>query len=102
MKYHNIPKFQDGHWFHSQKEAARYRELNALERGKLIRDLELQPRFALDVNGIHICNYFADFKYFDNDRKVDVVEDTKGFRTETYKIKKRLMLAIHGIEVEEI
>jgi hypothetical protein len=31
-----------------------------------------------------------------------IVEDTKGMRTATYKRKKKLMLAVHGIEIREV
>ena len=101
MKYHNVPRRVDGILFHSGKEARRYQELKALEKAGVIVALELQPRFKLDVNGVHVCDYIADFSYHDEERRVDVVEDVKGWRTEVYKLKARLMLAIHGIEVEE-
>jgi hypothetical protein len=31
-----------------------------------------------------------------------VVEDVKGFKTPVYRLKKKLMLAVHGIIVVEI
>jgi hypothetical protein len=31
----------------------------------------------------------------------DIVEDSKGVRTPVYKLKKKLMLACHGIEIRE-
>ena len=31
-----------------------------------------------------------------------VVEDTKGFRTADYKIKRKLMLYVHGIKIKEL
>ncbi len=73
-----------------------------MQQAGIIRDLETQPKFKLDINGVHICNYFADFKYFDNELEREVIVDVKGVRTQVYKLKKRLMLAIHDIEVEEI
>jgi hypothetical protein len=54
------------------------------------------------VNGIHVAKYLADFRYYDTERNTLVVEDSKGVRTETYKLKRRLMLAIHAIDVEEV
>lgn len=76
-------------------------DLLALQAAGLIRDLETQPKFRLDVGSVHICSYLADFQYFDVPRGAIVVEDVKGMRTEVYKLKAKLMLAIHGIEVEE-
>lgn len=101
-KFGNIPQRVDGIFFHSKKEARRYRELKAIQQAGVISDLETQPKFRLDINGKHICNYFADFRYYDHERNMEVVEDVKGVRTQVYKLKKRLMLAIHDIEVEEI
>lgn len=93
-KYGNVPTQIDGHVFHSKLEARRYQELKALQVGGLISELELQPRFNIEINGVHICRYFADFRYYDNERKETVVEDAKGMRTEVYKLKARLMKAI--------
>jgi hypothetical protein len=59
-----------------------------------------QERFRLDVNGVHVCDYLADFVYFDNERQQRVVEDVKGFQTEVSKFKLRLMEAVHGVSVE--
>ena len=101
MKYHNVPRRIDGILFHSQKEAYRYVELKALLAAGEIANLELQPRFSLDVNAVHVCDYIADFAFDDNVRKCHTVEDVKGYRTEVFKFKKRLMLAVHGIDVEE-
>lgn len=100
-KFGNIPTNVNGHTFHSKKEARRYMDLLALQAAGLIRDLETQPRFRLEVNGVHVCDYLGDFRYFDVPRGQIVVEDTKGWLTEVYKFKKRLMQAVHGIEVEE-
>ena len=101
-KYGNIPQHVDGIFFHSKREARHYKVLKAMQQAEIIRDLEMQPKFNLDFNGVHICNYFADFKYFDNELDREVVVDVKGVKTQVYKLKKRLMLAVHGIEVEEI
>ena len=100
-KFKNIPKRVDGILFQSTKEARRYTELKALQQAGVIRDLETQPKYRLDVNGVHVTSYYADFKYFDNERKQEIVEDVKGIRTQLYILKNRLMLAVHGIEVEE-
>jgi hypothetical protein len=101
-KYGNIPTRVNGVFFASKREARRYQELLLLERAGVIRDLETQPVFDLDVNGVRICRYLADFRYYDTERNALVVEDSKGVRTETYKLKARLMKAVHGIEVEEV
>ena len=88
----------------STLECRRCNELHLMQSGGLIRDLEAhpQPRFDLAVNGVHVCYYFADFRYVDTETGETLVEDVKGWKTEMYKIKQRLMLAIHGIEIVEV
>ena len=86
----------------SRAESRRCTELHLMQKGGLIRNLEAHPqvRFRLDVDGHHICEYLADFVYFDNERSERVVEDVKGHQTEVSKFKLRLMAAIHGVTVE--
>ena len=100
-KFSNRPlRCQGGHLHQSTLEARRCNELTLMEQGGLIRDLEQQPRFRLDVNGQHICSYVADWKYWDNERGAEIVEDSKGLLTEVCKFKLRLMAAVHGVNVE--
>ena len=47
------------------------------------------------------CTYRADFVYYDVEKQQLVVEDTKGFRTTEYVIKRKLMLHEHGIKIKE-
>ena len=47
------------------------------------------------------CAYIADFVYKDAEGRL-VVEDTKGVRTPDYIIKRKLMLAVHGIQIQEV
>jgi hypothetical protein len=91
----------DGIKFASKKEASRYRQLVLLEKAKAIQDLKLQVAFPLIRRsrwGREI-KYVADFTYYEDG--VLVVEDTKGFRTDVYKLKKRLMGELYGIEIRE-
>ena len=43
--------------------------------------------------------YIADFVYHEG--KKEIVEDVKGYQTDVYKLKKRLMWVVHGIEIRE-
>ena len=64
---------------------------------------ELIPR-QLGTRGKVIeraCTYIADFVYPDDEGTIHVV-DAKGHRTDVYRIKKKLMLKVHGIRLEEI
>lgn len=90
----------DGIKFDSMKEANRYKELKLLEKAGVISGLELQPRFELIPKQIYRgktirkADYIADFKYIKDG--VLVVEDTKGFRTDLYKLKKKMFLFKYG------
>jgi len=87
--------------FASQKEARRYEELVSRQEAGLICNLERQTKYDLIVNGEHICSYYADFRYQIIQTGLEVIEDTKGFRTKDYIIKRKLMKAVHGIEIVE-
>lgn len=100
LKYRNVPTVVDGKRFASKKEARRYTELLLCQKAGEIKGLELQPSYPLDFNGVHICTYRGDFRYRDGHDVV--VEDAKGVKTDAYKIKKKLMLAIYGIAIREV
>ena len=100
-KYNAVRTEVDGIVFHSKKEANRYSDLQLLVREGEIRDLKLQVKYSLEVNGVHICNYIADFTYVDCRFERLVVEDTKGKRIQPYPIKKKLMKACHDIDILE-
>ena len=100
----------DGKTFDSQKEAQRYAELRLLERGKVISDLRCQVKYELipaqkDDSGKVIeraVTYIADFVYIDKKTGYTVVEDTKGFKTTEYILKRKMMLYFHGIRIREV
>ena len=89
--------------YDSKKEARRHRELLLLERANKITNLERQVKFELipKQDGERACTYVADFVYENVDTGERVVEDTKGFKTEVYRIKKKLMLWVHKIRIIE-
>ena len=106
-KYHSRKITRDGMTFDSMKEYRRYCELLLLERAGAITDLQRQVKFELipaqRIDGKvaeRACSYVADFVYMENGKKV--VEDTKGFRTPDYIIKRKLMLWVHGIRIKEV
>jgi len=101
-KYRNKPTVVDGIRFDSKKEATRYGELRLLERAGQIRDLRLQPRFKIEVNGIKICEYRADFIYTDAETGERIIEDVKGMKTQVYRLKKKLVEVVHGVDITEV
>ena len=100
-KYHAEPVIVDGVRFASKKEGKRYGELKLLQDAGEITDLICHPRWPLTVNGIRVANYEADFSYYDCRQERPVVEDVKGIKTPVYRLKRRMMKAIYGIEISE-
>ena len=124
-KYGNRKCQYNGIVFDSRHEMNRYRDLLLMERGHEISDLKLQVPYVLIpeqreqpteryIRGPHkgeykpgnviekACTYVADFVYTDKRSGKTVVEDAKGMKTEVYKIKKKLMLYVHGIRIIEV
>lgn len=115
-KYGNRKIEADGIVFDSKKEARRYHQLKLLEGAGMIRDLQMQVKFLLIPAQYSTeittrsgkpkcvereCSYVADFVYYD-ELGTRHVEDTKGFRTKDYIIKRKLMLYVHGVRIKEI
>jgi uncharacterized protein DUF1064 len=106
-KYGAVPTVVDNVRFGSKREAGRYQDLKLLQKAGVIRGLtcdKKELRWSLDIEGFHICVYEADFLYEENigGEWIEVVEDSKGFKTPAYKLKKKLMKAIHNIEIREV
>jgi len=106
-KYGNRKVIHDGIEFDSMKEAHRYCELKLMQRAGVISDLRMQVKYDLIpsqcIDGKVVerpVSYIADFVYKQNGQKV--VEDTKGYKTPEYIIKRKLMLYVHGIRIREV
>jgi hypothetical protein len=99
-KYGAKPTKVDGVTFASKKEAKRYSELNILRRLGEIRNLDLQPKFPITINGVKCFTYKADFSYFKGEDRV--VEDVKGFKTPMYRLKKKCVEAQYAVKIVEI
>lgn len=113
----------DGTVFDSEKEYARWCELCLLEKAGVVQNLRRQVPFVLIPTQYEevvrfsqktgkqlksktkvaekVCLYYADFTYLENEKLV--VEDVKSeaTRTETYKIKRKLLLERYGIKIKE-
>ncbi|MBQ2920124.1 MAG: DUF1064 domain-containing protein [Oscillospiraceae bacterium] len=117
-KYRNQKCSFDGMTFDSKHERDRYCELRLLQKAGVISDLRCQVSFRLvpeqrepDGTGPRggrrrgrvlekAVDYVADFVYVKDGQTV--VEDAKGVRTKDYIIKRKLMLWLHGIRVQEV
>lgn len=102
-KYKNIKVESGGKKFDSKKEFARYNQLLYREKAGEITELETQVKYDLIVNKCKIAKYVCDFRYKENGQVI--VEDVKSPVTRTkrdYRIRYKLMKALHGIEIKEI
>ncbi|MGG4039921.1 DUF1064 domain-containing protein [Heyndrickxia ginsengihumi] len=94
-KYGNKKTIVDGITFDSKAEARFYSELKLRKQAGEIKDFVLQPRYILQdgfvKNGktYRKIEYVADFEIHHLDGAIEVV-DTKGYQTETFKVKRKL------------
>lgn len=98
--------------FASKAELKRWLDLELLERAGEISDLHRQVQFPLMIpahqaatgNWVlpqYVGCYIADATYRDFVGNF-VVEDVKGVKTPEYILKKKLMKALHGIDIQEV
>ena len=105
VKYKNTKIEFEGILFHSKGELKRYKELCLLEKSGEISELErqkkyiLQEKYTKNSRKIREISYIADFVY--KDKKGVVIEDFKGFRTEMYKLKKKIFEFKYPYEITE-
>ena len=99
-KFGNQKVIANGEKFDSKRELRRYYQLLALEGAKEITELQKQIKYELQEGFRNFqgkwhrpITYTADFVY--RDKKYNwnvVVEDAKGFKTDVFKIKKKLLI----------
>lgn len=97
-KYNNVKCTYKGFKFDSIGERDRYKQLELLQMANEIYDLKTQVKFPIIVNDVKICSYIADFTYRTLNAEF-IVEDFKGVQTSIFKLKKKLMKAVYGIDV---
>lgn len=107
-KYSNVVVEVDGLRFDSKAEYRRWCHLVLLLKAREIRELrrqvpfELIPAQARPSGGKERPTvYVADFVYVDR-TGAQVVEDVKGAATPEYRLKRKLLLWRHGIEIREV
>lgn len=106
-KYSNKKVNLGGEVFDSRLEARRYQVLRLLERAGEIHGLErqkayeLQPAYTIGFRKVRPITYVADFVYYDKYNKLHI-EDAKGYRTEVYKLKKKMFEYRYRIQIAEI
>lgn len=102
-KFNNVKTIIGDMKFDSRGESQRYLVLKAREDAGEISDLKRQTSYRITVNGVKVCDYRPDFEYVLEDR-THVVEDfkSKATITPTFRLKVKLMKAVHGIDVKTV
>jgi hypothetical protein len=108
-KFNNVKSEIDGYKFDSKKESEFYISLKLKKQAGLIKDFNMQVKYDIIVNHIHIANYFLDFLVINNDDTIEYI-DIKGkdsktnkfIKTGVFSLKKRLVEAIYNIKISMI
>lgn len=109
-KYKNKKLYVNGgEKFDSKREYERWMGLHYEQATGMIKDLrrqvrfELQPSYKKNGKTIRAITYVADFVYYDNIKGKIIVEDSKGYRTDVYKLKKKLFeYKYPDLEIKEV
>jgi hypothetical protein len=96
-KYHAVKTGRHA----SKKEAKRSAQLHLLERIKIISNLQEQVKVEIipKQDGERAAHYVIDFVYQEGDE--EIWEDSKGFRTPVYILKRKLVLQRYGKHIRE-
>jgi hypothetical protein len=108
-KFNNVKVIIDGYVFDSKKEAEFYGSLKLKKKAGLIKDYQMQVKYDIIVNKIHIANYFLDFLIINLDDSIDYI-DIKGkdlktnkfIKTGVFALKKKLVEALYNINISMI
>lgn len=112
-KYRAVRCEVDGEKFDSKREMRHWFELQTRQKLGEICKLRRQQAYQLIVNDVPVGTYVADFVFdelcgvvrgrrFWNASPTHVIADSKGVRTRDYILKRKLMLACHGISIREL
>ena len=91
-KYRNEKIQTDDGKFDSRLEYKEWCDLKLLLRAGKISKLQRQVRIKLGYSVKCKVHYVADFVYFDNEKNVWIIHDTKGYETPEFKLKLKWLL----------
>jgi uncharacterized protein YegP (UPF0339 family) len=104
-KYNAKKTVYNGELYDSKAEASFAAKLDIARKAEAaidrVESIERQCVYAIEVNGKHIAKYIADFRVTYANGEVKVY-DVKGVATPVYRLKKKLVEAIHGITIIEV
>lgn len=92
-KYQNVSTEYNGLKYDSKLEAKVAQDLDWKLKAGEIKEWRRQVKIPLEVNQIHIANYFIDFVYTDKYDQVVYLE-VKGLELPLWRVKWRLLMAL--------
>lgn len=92
-KYKNETARYGDRIYHSRKEARYAAQLDWRMKAGEVREWKPQYKIDIRLKGVHICNYYIDFKVWLSDGSIELVE-VKGPQTEVWRLKWRLTKAL--------
>ena len=90
----------DGTWSDSRREAKMDWVMMSLKLKPGVSDVVRKKVFPIVINGEKICSYECDWCVIYQNGTMEIW-DAKGFKTPVYKLKKKLVKAVLGIEILE-
>lgn len=92
----NAKKTQyNGRYYDSILEANYAEQLDWLIKAGEIKEVIPQYKISIDVEGVHIANYYMDFKVILIDNSIEMHE-VKGMETPLWRMKWRLAMALNN------
>lgn len=80
--------------FDSTSEGNLFYELELQKKQGLIKDIECQAKEELWAYGVHICDYYVDFKIIKNDNTIEFIEHkSPATATSSWRIKHKMLEA---------
>lgn len=92
-KYKAQKQTFNGRSYHSKLEADYAFQLELRKKAGEIKEITPQYKLDLRVNGVHITNYYMDFRVDYPDGRIELIE-VKGFETDVWRLKWRLTEAL--------
>jgi hypothetical protein len=96
-KYRNVRQTYNGHNYDSKMEAEVAHKLDLMKKNidktNRVKNWERQYKISLDINGVHIANYFIDFMVEFVDGRKEFWE-VKGMETDLWKLKWKMTKAL--------
>jgi len=101
-KYHAIrTQNADGTWSDSLREARFDAQIMLLQHDPKTARVVRKEKFPIVVNGEKICTFVSDW-FVEKKTGEKIVYDAKGVKTPIYKLKKKLVKALYGLDIVEL